>query len=144
SAMGNRRMGTDVRLILPGDGCLLCWGGVANPQTALAQWRTGQQPRRRWNEERAGSLRSLNAIAAHIGVRLLEDLVAGRVTQSVWHRFEVDERGIPRLRSVSSSRRPACPLCSPLGIGDLLGHETGIEPAGRVGSTSTLTLQRVS
>jgi hypothetical protein len=123
SAIGNRRMGADVRLILPGDGCLLCWGGVANPQATLVRWRTGQQPRRRWHEERAGSLRSLNAIAAHLGIRLLEDLVAGRLTQSVWYRFEVDERGMPTLRSVAALRRPVCPLCSLLGIGDWLTPE---------------------
>lgn len=57
----NRQMGADVRLILPGDGCLLCWGGVANPQEALERWQT-KQPRRPWYEERAGSLRSLNAL----------------------------------------------------------------------------------
>jgi hypothetical protein len=116
-----RVLGADVRLILPNDGCLLCWGGVANPHRAIQHWRTGQ-PRRPWHTERAGSLRSLNAIAAHLGVRLLEDLVTGRLTQSVWLRFETDDRGMPSLQHLPARRRSACPLCALQGIGDLLGR----------------------
>jgi hypothetical protein len=121
-AIRNRQMGADIRLILPGDGCLLCWGGVADPQEALERWRT-KQPRRPWREERAGSLRSLNAVAAHFGIRLLEDLVAGRLTRSVWLRFEVDEHGLPSLQSLAVRLHPACSLCSLLGQGDLLNRE---------------------
>src|SRR5262249_1618930 len=32
TGLARRELGADVRLLLPGDGCLLCWGGVANPQ----------------------------------------------------------------------------------------------------------------
>lgn len=122
-----RQMGADVRLILPGEGCLLCWGGVANPQAALAQWRAGLADsatlaplRRPWQAERAGSLRSLNAVAAHLGIRLLEDLVAGRLTQSVWLQLEVDAQGVPSLQPVSATPRAACPLCALQGRGDIV------------------------
>ena len=128
-ALGRRRMGADIRLILPGDGCLLCWGGVANPDEALQQWRTvvaanstENLPRRPWQHERAGSLRSLNATAAHFGIRLLEDLIAGRLTQSRWLRLEVDDHGLPSLHSLPGRILPSCALCALVGTGDLLGH----------------------
>jgi molybdopterin/thiamine biosynthesis adenylyltransferase len=128
SEVSHRRMGADIRLILPGDGCLLCWGGVANPQEALRRWRTGlslgraKEQRRPWHEERAGSLRSLNAVAAHFGIRLLEDLVAGRLTQSVWLRLEVNEQGLPSLQSFPACLLPTCSLCSLVGAGDFPGR----------------------
>ncbi len=116
-----RALGADVRLIVPGDGCLLCWGGVAQPREAIQRWRTSQ-PRRPWHVERAGSLRSLNAMAAHLGIRLLEDLVAGRLTRSVWLRFETDAHGVPTLRHLLARRRPTCTLCARQGLGDLFGR----------------------
>jgi hypothetical protein len=122
-----RQMGADVRLLLPGEGCLLCWGGVANPQEALAQWQADlagaampTRPHRPWHAERAGSRRSLNAVAAHLGIRLLEDCLAGRLTQSVWLRLEIDAQGVPHLQPVSATPRTACPLCALLGRGDLV------------------------
>lgn len=130
-ATSQRRMGADVRLILPGDGCLLCWGGVANLPGALerlrseiAVGRSVGQPRRPWHEERAGSLRSLNSIAAHLGIRLLEDLVASRLRRSVWLQLQSDENGIPSIRSLPASRHSGCNFCSLLGIGDLPTDES--------------------
>jgi hypothetical protein len=120
-ALPHRALGADVRLIVPGDGCLLCWGGVAQLREAIQRWRTGQ-PRRPWHVERAGSLRSLNAMAAHLGLRLLEDLVAGRLTRSVWLRFETDAHGVPTLRHLPARRRPTCALCTRQGLGDLFGR----------------------
>jgi hypothetical protein len=116
-----RVLGADVRLIVPGDGCLLCWGGVAQAREAIQRWRTGQ-PRQPWHVERAGSLRSLNALAAHLGLRLLEDLIAGRLTRSVWLRFETDAHGIPTLRPLRAQRRSPCTLCARQGMGDLFGR----------------------
>lgn len=122
-----RELGADVRLILPGDGCLLCWGGVTNPQEALIGWHTGPS-RHPWHTERAGSLRSLNAIAAHAGIRLLEDLVAERITQSMWLRYEADPHGVPTLRLLPAQRRPACALCVLLGSGDGATAYTSVSP----------------
>jgi hypothetical protein len=126
-ANSQRRMGADVRLILPGDGCLLCWGGVVNPQAALRRLQTTfsqtlrrTPPGRPWNEERAGSLRSLNSIAAHLGIRLLEDLVAGRLRRSVWLQLENDENSIPSLQSLPARGLRGCNLCLLLGTGDWL------------------------
>jgi hypothetical protein len=116
-----RRMGADVRLTLPGDRCLLCLGGLAN----LAQARAGlpsnlvPSPRRfNWRDERAGSLRSLNQVAVHLGMRLLEDLVEERVTSSRWIRLEFDPRGSPTLRTLLPPEDRDCPLCRQMGAGD--------------------------
>ncbi len=108
-----------MRLILPGDRCLLCWVGVANPATAMERLRSGPGPRGPWHAERAGSPRSLNSVAAHLGLRMIEDLVAGRLSRSAWVCVEWDEAGIPRLEHRSPVRRPDCPLCARYGLGDL-------------------------
>jgi len=106
------RMGADVRLILPGR-CLLCCGGVAGIEEARDQLRT---PGGRtvlpvtWHNQRAGSLRSLNQIAAGLGIRLLEDLLVSRVTESVWTRIEFGPNGTPilPLRAIPSRNSCTC------------------------------------
>jgi len=116
-------MGSDVRLLVPGDGCLLCLGGLARPQEAQAmltsasgeqQFREG----RNWRTERVGSLRSLNLTATGIGMRLLEDFMAGRRTRSTWLRLEFNREGVPAITEMLAARRPDCPLCRRTGHGD--------------------------
>lgn len=119
-----RVLGADVRLIVPGDGCLRCWGGLTGAPEAWARWRRGEA-RRRWDEERSGSLRSLNEIAAHLGLRLLEDWTAGRRAQSGWVQFEMDAQGTPALHAEPAQRLPACPLCATMGLGDRLTEPQG-------------------
>lgn len=116
-------MGSDVRLLIPGDGCLLCLGGLARSQEAQAiltsasgeqQFREG----RNWRTERAGSLRSLNLTAAGIAMRLLEDFMAGRRMRSTWLRLEFSREGVPAITDMPAVRRPGCPLCRRTGHGD--------------------------
>lgn len=111
-------LGADVRLILPGDGCLLCWGGVADLSQALRNWGQPQEPRD-WRMERAGSLRSLNMLAVATGLRWLEELVMGRLTASIWQRVETNSQGIAEWRVMPRRRDPACRLCAQVGCGDL-------------------------
>lgn len=120
---GRPQMGADVRLILPGDGCLLCWGGVANTAEAhqaltSTQTERGFQSRRDWRMERAGSLRSLNQIAVGLAMRLWEELVAERQRQSLWLRLAFDGEGAPHLQTLPRQGRPDCPLCQWVGVGD--------------------------
>jgi hypothetical protein len=72
------RTGADVQFILPGNGWLLCWGGVANPHDTLPRRQTALSLRGVREQSHC-----LNAVTAHCSIRLLEDLVAGRLTQLV-------------------------------------------------------------
>jgi hypothetical protein len=118
-----RRMGADVRLILPGDRCLECLGGLADPAGAHRALATPGAERsvlndRDWRAERAGSLRSLNGIAAAIAQRLWEDLIADRVRASTWLRIEYDAAGRPSITEPMPPRPVACRLCDLLCRGD--------------------------
>ena len=120
----NRQIGADMRLILPGDGCLLCWGGVVGLSQALQDWARPRTPRD-WQIERAGSLRSVNMLAVGTGLRWLEELVMGRLTASVWQRVEINEHGMAEWQTMGPRRDPACRLCAQTGLGDALtgmGH----------------------
>lgn len=110
------RMGADVRLILPGDSCLLCSGGLAEPEharRALAAGRELELP----PGSRAGSLRSLNMIATGLALRLWEDLIAGALRESTWMQVVFDRRG-PFMSRMPGSSRAKCPLCAWRGAGD--------------------------
>jgi hypothetical protein len=116
-------MGLDVRLLLPADRCLLCLGGVRHPTLAHSVLQSAAAERafllrRDWQRERAGSLFSLNQTAVGLALRLLEDLVAGRITESTWLHLDYGEDGVPSLQRVSTERNAACPLCAAAGRGE--------------------------
>lgn len=118
-----RTMGADVRLILPGDGCLLCHGnlvGYAQAVTDLCNHRTPASLQRDWREQRAGSLRTLNQIAAAIGVQMLQDLILHRIRTSTWAHVEVDDTGRMTVAYPSPPQRgtSCCVLCTKAGLGD--------------------------
>lgn len=121
----NLEIGADIRLILPAEGCLLCWGGVANRDAlGLTANRDPRAQRRTdWRHTRAGSLRSLNQVAAHLGIGLLESLIIGKLTESKWLRLEIDPQGTPSLQTLSATSIPNCPLCRVAGLGDLFTEE---------------------
>lgn len=116
-----RIMGADVRLIVPGDGCLLCRGNLTNytdaVETLCRQPMLTPAPSD-WRRQRAGSLRSLNTNAAAQAVRLLEDLVAERVTGSVWAHLEFDPAGRTSVTYPAHSSSVSCVLCAKAGLGD--------------------------
>jgi len=103
------RAGADVRLILPGDACcLLCLGGI--PRMAARD--------QAWNATRAGSLRTLNQMAAHLGLFLLERLFAGTLKHSTWMRIEMSHASEPVIRAMDPSPvRADCPICPLSGRG---------------------------
>jgi hypothetical protein len=119
----DRELGVDVRLIVPGEGCVLCCGGLAraeqmatlrNSYTDEVRARTNRD----WRRERAGSLRSLNQIAAGLGIRMLEDFFAARTSGSRWVRLTFDSRGEPTLESLTPRAVAGCRLCDLHGMGD--------------------------
>jgi hypothetical protein len=45
-----------------------------------------------------GSRRSLNQVAAGVGMRLLEDFIGARISASTWIRLVFDASGLPSLK----------------------------------------------
>lgn len=116
-----RERGADLRLMLPGSGCLYCQGGFARLGD-LDRMHKDQGRHTDWRQEsRAGSLRSLNGIAAHFALRLFEELVRGELHAGAW--WQLDERLPHSFTSVampSMVARPGkpCPICALAGCGD--------------------------
>jgi hypothetical protein len=120
--LSSPRLGLDVRFALPGDACLLDLGGVGDLTRARAELLAPADPSSLiphppWWQERAGSLRSLNGIAIHLGLRLLEEFIAGRRRESVWLQMDFEATGLPVLRH-ATARRGVCPLCDQTAQGD--------------------------
>lgn len=110
-----RVIGADIRLIVPGDGCLLCIGGAGDVRESLERLVAAQAglelSRPPWHQQRPGSLRSVNQMAVSEGVRLLETLAEGSIARSCWVRIAWDEL-IPQTRRVSWESNTLCPLCA--------------------------------
>lgn len=119
SAGGGLERGADVRLVLPGEGrCVACFGGIAQSDQMIVSL-TGEVQDERWNVRRLGSLRSLNQIAGHLGLTLLEDLARDAISGSSWLRFAADDREGPRIEKLSGSVQSACPVCALSGRADV-------------------------
>ncbi|MBK8975145.1 MAG: ThiF family adenylyltransferase [Planctomycetes bacterium] len=100
--------GADIRLIVPGDGCLLCVGGLDL-----------RRPRERdWRRQRAGSLRSLNGVATSLAMFLLERFLIGDLQHSVWMQVTLDRRGELASRRMPRQPDPDCVVCAHAGAGD--------------------------
>jgi hypothetical protein len=114
-----RRMGADVRLVLPGS-CLVCYGGVAGlaPAAGLLLAGRPEPPPADFHNQRLGSLRSLNGLAASLGLTLLEQFLSGRLGESTWLQVDVAATGVPQLTHRVPPPAPACPLCALAGRGD--------------------------
>jgi hypothetical protein len=121
---GEPLLGADIRWIVPGEGCLLCMGGVANPQQVevVRQGLYAEQQyraQRHWRRERRGSLRSLNMIATGLALRMLEDYLAMRLPTSRWLRL-VYQDAMPQLQTPAYNTPNRECLCVQLGGGDKL------------------------
>jgi hypothetical protein len=120
-AAGRRSAGADIRLVLPEDPpwCLACYGGFAGAEALRRLAGFDVSPAPPWSALRAGSLRTVNQIAAHLGLRLIERLASGDVARSTWLRYE--DAPMPSLREIVPQRAWGCPLCSQYcGIGDAI------------------------
>lgn len=141
------RMGATVRLTLPGR-CLLCTGGLDVGDVRNVLQSRGSESsfhkQRDWQAERRGSLASLNHLAVALAQRMIEDLVAEKIDDSMWAQLEYDEHGKmdviypPLHRNLATS---TCKLCESLtgradnGVGEVAGvvHER-LEPRSFVSS----------
>lgn len=100
--------GADLRLVLPGDGCLLCVGSLD----------LARRHERDWRRQRAGSLRSLNALAVAHAQFLVERFLVGDIAQSVWFQLVLDRHAELVARRMPRSREPQCACCALAGLGD--------------------------
>lgn len=118
---GGTDKGADVRLLLPGEACLLCSGGVGDRAAAMHALIGGAEEPVPWHRQRRGSLRALNELAVADAFLLLQGLVAGAITTSVWRRWESGPHGrlVPELLPVRQAPTPGCAWCALSGWGDL-------------------------
>ena len=119
-----REMGADVRLVLPGDGCLLCRGSLSAYGQAVEDLCRRRPPAllsEQTRSRRAGSLASLNQVACGLGMQMLQDLFAGRIGRSTWARLEAkaqDGEARLSLHYPEATAPQTCALCSRAGMGD--------------------------
>lgn len=89
---GALQMTGDATLLLPTEGCCSCVGGFADPVATRHDLTAPANSLRRqmqpdWNEQRAGSLVTLNSIVVGSAVQSWLDLLTGDLRTSIWHRF---------------------------------------------------------
>jgi hypothetical protein len=115
---GTTRLEADIRLVMPGERCLLDFGSVGLDEEAAGlrilespdeeEWFTAL---RDWREERPGSLASINATAAAVALRMFEDLVAGRIPSSLWCNLAFQADGTMHV-SYPNPERAEGSLCA--------------------------------
>jgi len=120
-------MGADVRLLLPTDGCLLCFGNFADPEEAFnlsAHSPSSSQNTsngRKWWLERKGALRTLKMFASSLAVQALLDLIAERISSSLWLQAQFNNGSIHlsqiRRNPSPTAKEAPCPLCLRAGLG---------------------------
>lgn len=115
-APDGRTISGDVRLLLPGDGCVACVGGVSDLEDVLYDLAAPPGALRRgrpvtWSEQRAGSLISINSMAVGVAVQTFLDLLGGQLRSSYWHRLEWHPgRGL-QADSAPVGATETCPFC---------------------------------
>lgn len=113
-------LGADIRLTIPGQRrCLACFGGLASMGDLEVLARSNAETDRNWTDQKAGSLRSLSAMAAGLGIRLMEDLTRGVVLSSTWWRMtQKGDGSAPTIVAGDAPVDPGCPVCAMQGDGD--------------------------
>jgi hypothetical protein len=125
--LGGGLPGADVRLVLPGR-CLLDTGGIPGWREARDELLAGGGLHpggggpEAFRGERQGSLLSLNGVAVFLGIRLLEEMLLGRLTGSIWLQLETAPDGVPSVQRRTPRPDPACRLCRWAGAGDAGAH----------------------
>lgn len=110
------RLGGDIRLCLPREACVACLGGLRRFDEAWYELSSPpgilrRGPRRRWNDERAGSLVTVNQIAVNLGIQMWLDLLAGRIAESRWCQLEwTQQTAVPQITTETESS-PTCTIC---------------------------------
>jgi molybdopterin/thiamine biosynthesis adenylyltransferase len=117
TAGGGRQLAADVRLLLPGAGCVRCVGGLGDSEQAEYEFRAppGALPRRTpeaWDARgRLGSLVTLNSMAVGLGVQSWLDLLDGSLAGSIWHRLRWRPGHGLEVNAALVGAGAGCPLC---------------------------------
>jgi hypothetical protein len=118
-ADGGRLLAADVRLLLPGAGCIRCVGGLADSEQAEYElhappFALPRRPPEAWDARgRLGSLVTLNGLAVSLGVHSWLDLLDGSLAGSVWHRLRWRPGHGPEVNSALVGAGAGCRLCRP-------------------------------
>lgn len=95
-----RQIAGDARLLLPDrdGGCVACVGGLADDDQALYELAAPDGTLLRgqpvdWNQQRAGSLISINQLTVAAGVQLWLSLLSGQIETSFWQRLNWNTAG---------------------------------------------------
>ena len=113
---GDASIHADIRLLLPGQGCVRCVGRLDDEESRLYDLAappnvlTRGQPQA-WHEQRAGSLITINQMAVGAAVQLWLDLLAGDLRQSHWLRIGWHPGHGPQIESGPVSAGDDCPTC---------------------------------
>lgn len=106
----------ELRLLPPGCGCLACVGGFAQfdllgEQLALSGPPTTPDDVR---QQRRGSLRSWGVLAVHAGLRMVEQMVDGRLRGARFRRLAESEQGGLQVADAApdGSQRLGCQCCA--------------------------------
>ena len=116
-AGSDRILGADIRLLLPGQACVGCLGGLRNLDEARYEVAGPPGSLRRgppvtWQEQRAGSLVTVNSVACNLGIQMWLDLLRGTVTESRWCHLEWRPNGTPTI-DLQTMPSTACSICRP-------------------------------
>ncbi len=108
----------DIRLIVPGDGCVCCIGGVDDQSQALYEYSApvgamSRGQRRTWNEQRRGSLVTLNGMIVNTAIQHWLDLLGGSLRTSVWTKLSWPSGQSPHFDTVEWIDGEGCRFCRP-------------------------------
>ncbi len=108
----------DVRLLTPDrdGGCIACVGGLADVDESLYQLGAPVGVLHRgepiaWHQQRAGSLLTVNSIAAGVATQTWLDLLAGDLRSSYWHRLRWRPASPLETSGGPVSAEPDCRFC---------------------------------
>ena len=117
SDTGAREIAGDVRLLLPGKGCIVCVGGLVDMDRA--RWELAAPPgslypirSKPWNETRLGSLITNNSTAVATGVQSWIQYLNKELNTSIWHRMIWQANGAISVESAPATRGESCGFCS--------------------------------
>ena len=116
SDSGGREIAADVRLLLPGKGCIACVGGLTDMDRA--RWELATPPgslypvrSRPWNETRLGSLITNNSAAVAMGIQSWIQYLNKELNTSIWHRLVWTQNGAISTDSAPARRQEDCVFC---------------------------------